>query len=210
MRDPGRPERLKRVYEARSSEELAEIYDGWAEDYEKDVLAYGYTTPAVVAALVGRHVPPGEGTVLDAGVGAGMMGTILAPIGYDLAGIDLSPKMLDLALAKGVYRSLDRMELGKPLDFPDGAYAATISAGVFTAGHAPPDSFDELVRVTKSGGCVIFSVRDDVYRDGGFEGKLETLEAGGGWTLAEESLPYVQLPLADPDLKARVFVCRVR
>ncbi len=210
MKDTGRPERLESVYDARSSEELAEIYDEWAEDYERDVLAYGYTTPAIVAALVGRHVPAGEGSILDAGVGTGMMGGILAPIGYDLTGIDLSSKMLDLARGKGVYRSLHRMELGKPLDFPDDTFSATISAGVFTAGHAPPNSFDELVRITKPGGCVIFSVRDDVYREGGFEEKLEALAASGGWTLVEESRPYVQLPLADPDLKARVFVCRIR
>jgi SAM-dependent methyltransferase len=118
--------------------------------------------------------------------------------------------MLEEARKKNVYESLRRMELGKSLDFPDDVFSATISAGVFTAGHAPPDSFDELVRITEPGGCVIFSVRDDVYREGGFEEKLEALAASGEWTMVEESRPYVQLPLADPNLKARVFVCRTR
>ena len=112
------------------------------------------------------------------------MGKILVSLGYEnLTGIDLSRRMLDLAREKGVYRELRQMELGEPLDFSDEAFHATIAAGVFSAGHAPPESFDELVRVTEPGGYVIFSVRDDVYTSEGFEEKLEALQATivGAW-----------------------------
>jgi predicted TPR repeat methyltransferase len=205
-----RPERLRGVYGARNSEELAKLYDEWAADYERDVLGYGYTTPAIMAGFLGRHVASGDGRVLDAGVGTGIMGEILVPLGYEnLTGIDLSRIMLDLAHEKGVYRELRQMELGESLDLPDDAFHATVAAGVFSAGHAPPGSFDELVRVTEPGGHVIFSVRDDVYTGEGFEEKLEALANDGSWRLVEESRPYRQLPLADPDLKARIFVCRV-
>ncbi len=102
-----RPERLRGVYEARNSEELAKLYDEWATDYERDVLGYGYTTPAIMAGFLGRYVASGDGLVLDAGVGTGIMGEILVPLGYEnLTGIDLSRRMLDLAREKGVYREL--------------------------------------------------------------------------------------------------------
>ncbi|MDQ3927432.1 MAG: class I SAM-dependent methyltransferase, partial [Actinomycetota bacterium] len=172
---------------------------------------YGYATPAVTAGFFGRYVRAEDGAVLDAGAGTGMMGEILLLLGYgDLVGIDISRNMLELARQKGVYKDLRQMELGGQLDLPSDAFAAVVSAGVFAAGHAPPESFDELIRVTKPGGYVIFSVRTDVYEDGGFKEKQETLEREGTWQLVEITDPFAHLPFEDPELKVRVFAYRVR
>jgi predicted TPR repeat methyltransferase len=196
--------------DARSTQEVAEIYDNWAEDYERRILSYGYSTPAVAAWFFGRCVRPEEGTVLDAGAGSGIMGQILAPVGYrDLIGIDISQKMLELARTKGVYKELHQMELGGQLDLPTDAFAAVVSTGVFAAGHAPPESFDELIRVTRPGGYLIFSVRTDVYAEGGFKDKQEALEREGLWQLVEISEPFSHLRYEDPELKVRVFAYRV-
>ena len=195
---------------AQSSQEIEEIYDNWAEDYERRILSYGYSTPAVTAGFFGRYVNPEDGAVLDAGAGTGITGAVLAPLGYrDLVGIDVSAKMLELAREKGVYRDLRQMELGGRLDFPSDAFAAIVSTGVFAAGHAPPESFDDLIRVTKPGGHVIFSVRTDVYLDGGFKEKQEALEREGRWQLVEVTEPFSHLRFEDPELKVQVFVYRV-
>ena len=196
---------------AKSSQEIEEIYDNWAEDYERRILSYGYSTPAVTAGFFGRYVKPEDGAVLDAGAGTGITGAVLAPLGYrDLVGIDVSAKMLELAREKGVYRELRQMELGGRLDFPSDAFAAIVSTGVFAAGHAPPESFEDLIRVTKPGGHVIFSVRTDVYLDGGFKEKQEALEREGRWQLVEVTEPFSHLRFEDPELKVQVFVYRVR
>jgi SAM-dependent methyltransferase len=196
---------------AKSSREVAEIYDGWAEDYERRILGNGYSTPAVAAGFFGRYVKPEDGTVFDAGVGTGITGAILAPLGYrDLVGIDVSGSMLELARNKGVYKDLRQMELGGPLDFPDDAFAAVVSTGVFAAGHAPPESFEELLRVTKPGGYVVFSVRTDVYEDGGFKEKQEALQREGKWQLVEMTEPFAHLRFEDPNLKVQVFAYQVR
>ena len=217
MSSTDRPERsqnthhLQSVYNAKDSQEIAELYDDWAEDYDQSVLSFGYATPAVTAGFFGRYVKPKDGTVLDAGAGTGMMGEILAPLGYDdLIGIDISDNMLELARKKRVYKDLRQMELGGPLDLPTDTFAAVVSAGVFAAGHAPPESFDELIRVTKPGGCMIFSVRTDVYEDGGFKGKQEALEREGRWQLLEVTEPFSHLRYEDPDLKVQVFAYQVR
>jgi predicted TPR repeat methyltransferase len=202
---------LQSVYNAKDSQEIAELYDDWAEDYDQSVLSFGYATPAVTAGFFGRYVKPKDGTVLDAGAGTGMMGEILAPLGYDdLVGIDISDNMLELARKKRVYKDLRQMELGRQLDLPSDAFAAVIAVGVFAAGHAPPESFDDLIRVTKSGGHMIFSVRTDVYVDGGFKDKQEVLEREGKWQLLETTEPFSHLRLEDPDLKVQVFAYRVR
>lgn len=202
---------LESAYSARDGQEAGELYDSWAEDYERAVSSWGYTTPAVAGGLFGRYVKPEGGTVLDAGAGTGITGEIFVLLGYrDLVGIDVSEDMLELARRKGVYRELRQMELGGRLDFPTDAFAAVVATGVFAAGHAPPESFEDLIRVTKPGGHVVFSVRTDVYEDGGFKEKQETLEREEKWQLLEMSDPFAHLRFEDPDLKVQVFAYRVR
>jgi len=174
------------------------------------IISYGYSTPAVTAGFFGRYVKPEDGPVLDAGAGTGITGEVLAPLGYrDLVGIDISPNMLELARKKGVYKDLRQMELGGQLDLPSDAFAAVVATGVFAAGHAPPESFEELIRATKSGGYVIFSVRTDVYVDAGFKDKQEALEREEKWRLIEVTEPFSHLRFEDPELKVRVFAYRV-
>ncbi len=203
---------LQSVFNAEDNQEVAELYDASAEDYERRILSWGYSTHAVAAWFFGRYVKPEDGAaVLDAGVGTGLIGDILAPLGYrDLVGNDISTNMLELARKKGAYKDLHQMELGKQLDLPTDAFSAVVATGVFAAGHAPPESFDELIRVTRPGGHVIFSVRTDVYEEGGFKEKQEALEREGRWRLLEMSEPFSHVRYEDPELKVRVFAYQVR
>ncbi len=203
---------LQSVFNAKDSQEVAEFYDASAEDYERRILSWGYSTHAVAAWFFGRYVKPEDGAaVLDAGVGTGLIGDILAPLGYrDLVGNDISTNMLELARKKGAYKDLHQMELGKQLDLPTDAFSAVVATGVFAAGHAPPESFDELIRVTRPGGHMIFSVRTDVYEEGGFREKQEALEREGRWQLLEMSEPFSHVRYEDPELKVRVFAYQVR
>ena len=194
------------MYSAQDNRELARGYDEWAQDYEDDMLRFGYAIPAVAAGFVGRHVPP-EGTVLDAGAGTGMFGSILGVLGYeDLVGIDISERMLEKAGEKDAYRGLHRMVLGEPLGFDDGSFSAAVSVGVFTTNHAPPEALDELVRVVKPGGWVIFSVREDVYRNDGFEEKQAMLENEGGWRRVTMSEAFQPFPAGNTSHTTRLFV----
>ena len=85
-----------------------------------------------------------DAKVLDAGAGTGLVGERLCEAGYrDLVGIDLSPGMLAVARGKDVYRELRQTNLGESLAFPDDAFDAVISVGVFTTGHAPAHAFDD-------------------------------------------------------------------
>ena len=218
MSDTDRSEHPQRTYDtdaatkAVDSQELAELYDSWAEDYERRILSWGYSTHAVAAWFFGRYVKPEDGAaVLDAGVGTGLIGDILSPLGYrDLVGNDISTNMLELARKKGAYKDLHQMELGKQLDLPTDAFSAVVATGVFAAGHAPPESFDELIRVTRPGGHMIFSVRTDVHEKGGFKEKQEALEREGRWQLLEMSEPFSHVRYEDPELKVRVFAYQVR
>lgn len=204
-----REQRLNRVYAAQGTDDIERIYDEWADDYEEDVFTLGYTVPGVAAGFIGRHVPPG-GKALDAAVGTGALGDILRVLDYaDLTGIDLSEGMMQRAREKGAYSDLRRMMLGEPLDFPDDAFDACFSVGVFTEGHAPPDSFDELVRVVKPGGWMVFSVRADVYENGGFREKQQALEDEGRWRLVRMSDAFTMFPAIETSHDGRIFVYQI-
>ena len=96
------------------------------------------------------------------------------------------------------------------MDFPDNYFAAVISTGVFTEGHAPHSSFDELIRVTKSGGHIVFNVRDDIYEHHGFRDKQETLEAEGLWHLFERSDKFQPYTNSEQYVIARIFTYQVQ
>jgi SAM-dependent methyltransferase len=205
-------ERLKEVYAAKSNEQLAAHYDSWAADYDADVGGFGYTYPALIAGLVGRHVKDLDAPLLDAGCGTGMIGVVLAALGHrDLIGVDLSEGMLGRARDKGVYEALERKVLGEPLGFPDGRFAAAVCAGVLTVGHAPPESLDELARVVRPGGHVIFTLSRPVLEERGFKEKIEALGSAGRWRLANLSREIIALPGAPQEamLLARGYVFEV-
>jgi SAM-dependent methyltransferase len=174
----GRPDstrHLRKAYTARSPEEIAEYYDQWAVDYETHMKNVGYARPAMVAAMLSRHLPPGDAPILDAGAGTGLLADLLLAMRYSqIVGIDASPEMLALAERKRAYRELHQMILGEALRFLDDRFAAVVSAGVFTEGHAPLSGLDELIRVTRSGGYLVFSIAR-TYLEGPFEVKRVAL-----------------------------------
>jgi SAM-dependent methyltransferase len=199
MADPSKTDVwLDRVFGAGGARELARSYDEWAESYDVDMLAIGYLNPAIVCSLVARHVVDLEGPILDAGCGTGLMGEILATLGYrQLVGLDMSNGMLERARARRVYRELHRGVLGARLEFEDGAFAAVIASGVFTAGHAPADALDELLRITRRGGHLILAFASSAWEgEVGLRAKTEALEGAGRWRLAAATQPYRPMPLS--------------
>ncbi|HCX88490.1 MAG TPA: SAM-dependent methyltransferase [Gammaproteobacteria bacterium] len=199
---------LRDAYSARTPDEVAACYDSWAPDYETHMSNVGYAHPAVVAAMLARHLPPGDGAILDAGAGTGLLGELLVTLGYsNLTGIDASREMLARAAAKQIYRELHPMIIGGELDFSDDRFAATVGAGVFTEGHAPLSGLDDLIRVTRPGGYLVFSIARN-YLEETFDPKQRGLETAGRWRLLDTSKCYNSTPL-EGDISARVFVFQV-
>ncbi len=201
---------LAAAFSARDAGELEARYAEWAETYDAENAAAGYRNPQLCAAFFARYVPPDARPILDAGCGTGLAGDCLRVLGYHgLTGIDLSRPMLAHAEALGFYDHLLPMVLGEPLDFPDAHFAAVIATGVFTEGHAPHSSFDELIRITRPGGHLVFNVRDDIYEQQGFRERQHALETAGLWRLRERSDPFRPFTIREPQLRARIFVYQV-
>ncbi len=202
--------RVQWVYSSRNNEELAKRYNDWAKDYDSDLEQdFEWLAPQRAAEVFAKHVPK-DGRILDAGAGTGLVGKFLSEDDYSkLVAMDLSWGMLEEARKKNVYQEFHQMVMGEPLDFSADDFDAVVSVGVLTVGHAPASSLDELIRITRPGGYVVFSLRPDVYETGGFKEKQAELESAGKWQLAEESEKFQPLPKGEPEVYHQVWVYRV-
>ncbi len=199
--------RVQWIYSSRDNQELAERYDQWDKDYDADLERdFAWAGPQRAAEVLVRHLAEGA-RILDAGAGTGLVGQILYGLGYrDLVAMDLSLGMLEEARNKKVYREFHQMVMGEPLDFGSDTFDAVVSVGVLTVGHAPAGSLDELVRITRPGGFIAFSLRPDIYQDAGFKEKQQALEDQGSWKLTEVTDPFQPLPKGEPEVYHQVWV----
>jgi ubiquinone/menaquinone biosynthesis C-methylase UbiE len=176
------------VFEARNEQELAARYNDWAVSYDEDMGDHGGPREAV--ETLGRLVSR-DARILDAGCGTGLAGLLLAEAGFgNIEGLDLSPGMLDEAAKKGCYAALHEQRLGETLQFGPGSFDAVLVVGVFVRAHAPSRSLNELVRITRPGGFVVFTLRPEFYSDTDFKTTMNNLAAAGRWRLKETSEPF--------------------
>ncbi|MDP6399345.1 MAG: class I SAM-dependent methyltransferase [Arenicellales bacterium] len=201
---------VARSYRAETLEEQQAAYDSWAKQYEIDLCAMGYRIPAVIAAVSTRFIPSTAAPILDAGCGGGIQAEALAMLGFGpITGIDLSEGMLEVARTKGIYSDLRQMTLGEKLDFADNTFAAVISSGTITPHHAPPGSFEELIRVAKPGAPIVFSLRDDPAQEPEYPEAVKRLTDAGLWREAFTTESFHSMPYGEPQITHRVHVYQV-
>ena len=191
-----------KILTASSTDELMGVYDGWADAYEQELLEeWGYTSPQKAVQLLSDIMTLQGMRVLDAGCGTGLVGALLKKSGAaSLTGIDYSPGMLAKAEAKQVYDSLDKMDMNESLPLPSNSFDATTCIGTFTATHVKPDAVKELVRVTRSGGALVFTVRDDYWQATNFIDLITELHV--------EKLVFIEQIRLEPYIHSEGSECR--
>ena len=183
-----------KILTAASTDELMEVYDGWADRYDRQLLEdWGYTSPQKAVQLLLDAMGSPELTVLDAGCGTGLVGVLLKEAGMSsLTGIDYSPGMLAEAEKKGVYEALHAMDMNLPLTLPSDSFDAVTCIGTFTSTHVKPEAVKELARVTRSGGVLVFTVRDDYWQSTNFIDLVTELHVSGVAGIEQIRLePYI-------------------
>ncbi|WP_170381182.1 class I SAM-dependent DNA methyltransferase [Ruegeria atlantica] len=179
-------------------------YQKWASSYDAEVGAHGYATPGRVAEALWSKLPEPQTPILDYGCGTGLSGVALRAAGFEVIdGIDPTPKMLEGAEAKEVYRKLSTFEITDPNPLEKGAYKAITAIGVIGTGAAPPEVFDMLMHALPKGGLLGFSFNDHTLADASYTSRLnDWLDMGAARLLFREYGPH----LPGMDLKSDVYI----
>jgi predicted TPR repeat methyltransferase len=177
----------KATYEADCPEKLAGAYKDWATDYDRDTVeGMGYVGPVIACRMLDNYLESKNSKILDAGCGTGLVGEILDKLGYSrMDAMDFSEDMLRVADEKSVYDKVFQADMNETLRIPDNSYDASICVGTFTYAHVGPEAFAELVRITRPGGFVTFTIRDGAYQEYGYRESMVELEAEECWTLEQ-------------------------
>ena len=109
-------------------------FDDFAESFDSSLQQLEYRAPQLLhEAVTAADVLPRATNlaVLDLGCGTGLCGPLLRPLARHLAGVDLSPRMLSQAAARGVYDQLNCAELTDWLAACGRAFDLAVAADVF-------------------------------------------------------------------------------
>ncbi|MBC9209041.1 methyltransferase domain-containing protein [Roseomonas aerophila] len=140
---------------------VRDLFDQYAPRFDDDLTGrLGYRTPAALAELLRDSGIAVDSSlrVLDLGCGTGLSGVALAPFAARLEGLDLSPRMLAAARARGLYHALHETDLLDALPRQPGAWDLIVAADVLNyLGDLAP-VLPALAAALAQGGTAAFSV----------------------------------------------------
>lgn len=130
-------ERLIAALEAGEGADLSAAYvralfDRYADRFDQDLVGkLGYAAPDLLRAAVDRVMPGAAGLrILDLGCGTGLAGVTFKPLAAHLAGVDLSPRMVEKARQRGLYDDLGVGDVVEAMERAPGGWDLLVAADV--------------------------------------------------------------------------------
>jgi predicted TPR repeat methyltransferase len=144
------------------TDSLVELFDRYAENFDEHLREkLQYRVPELIAEALRSPAVAAERSldVLDLGCGTGLCGALLRPVARTMVGVDLSPKMIEQARARGTY---DRLEVGEIVRVlaatPAESFDLVVAADVLIyLGDLSP-VFEGVAACLRRGGRFAFSV----------------------------------------------------
>ncbi len=138
---------------------VAALFDQYADEFDEHLTGVlGYRTPAMLRSLYDRCAGQAGGKVLDLGCGTGLAGAAFRDVATYLAGVDLSPRMLEKAQLRGIYDELTVADVVAALQQRPQAWDVLVAADVLVyIGDLVP-IFAAAQSALRYGGWLLFSV----------------------------------------------------
>jgi predicted TPR repeat methyltransferase len=145
---------------------VVSLFDWYAESFDNHLQGrLSYHTPELLCGRICRLLPQGNLDVLDLGCGTGLCGPLLKPLARRMVGVDLSPKMLDVARNRGIYDELVCSELSEFMAGNLAEYDLIVCTDVFIYVGALEQVFECASRAVRPGGLFAFSVESSDDQD---------------------------------------------
>jgi predicted TPR repeat methyltransferase len=146
---------------ARASKETVKlVFDKFADSFDAVLERLDYKAPALVAETVETVLgaPGASADILDAGCGTGLGGPLLRPYARRLVGVDISDRMIEAALARGVYDEFFVGDLTSHLERHAAAYdlVASMDTLVYFGDLGPVMA--GCAKALRPGGHLVFTV----------------------------------------------------
>lgn len=108
------------------------LFDRYADRFDRDLVGkLGYAAPDLLRAAVDRLGGRCQGLrVFDLGCGTGLAGVAFRPLAGHLAGVDLSPRMVDKARDRRLYDELEVGDVVAALESSDVPWDLLVAADV--------------------------------------------------------------------------------
>ena len=137
------------------------LFDQFSADYDRRMLEdLSYRAPAILRELAGMLLAPRSHSlaILDLGCGTGLSGAAFEDLAARLDGVDLSPRMIQLARKRGIYDMLDIADLESALGNGSRTYDLMIAADTLVYLGDLTAVFCGVSRRLKAGAHFLFTV----------------------------------------------------
>lgn len=139
------------------------VFDGYASRFETHLIGLGYRVPGLLRTALLQHTDGlrPDVSVLDLGCGTGLMGVVLSDLVLGtMVGVDLSPRMLEQARAKGIYAALHLADITAYLVDTTECFPVILAADVLCYFGDLSDMFSLIAARLAPGGLFLCSLEE--------------------------------------------------
>ena len=135
-------------------------FDSFAQQFDRHLVdTLDYHIPEMLSSAVRELSPPAQMDILDLGCGTGLCGACLRDLARRMVGVDLAPKMLELARGRGCYQELAQAEIGQYLPSQArSSFDLVVAADVLIYIGDIGQLMREVARVLRPGAWFAFSI----------------------------------------------------
>ena len=160
-----------------SSREIRNFYDKWSNEYDKTLNEWKYKAPKQAALILKKYSIKKPRFLLDLACGTGLFAQELGKIYPDIIcdGTDISKKIINVSLQKGVYRNLYLSSFEKNIKSDDDYNVVSLIGGMTYCTNYQL-LFKRVYNYLKNKGYFIFTHRVDIWKKFNFDEFLKLNE----------------------------------
>ena len=176
-----------------NSKEIRNFYDNWSDTYDKSLNEWNYKAPRQAALILKKYSIRKPRFLLDLACGTGLFAQEIKKIYPTIIcdGTDISKKIINISLQKGLYRYLYLSSFEKNINSDDDYNVVSLIGGMTYCSNYQL-LFNHVYNYLKNKGFFIFTHRVDIWKKFNFDEFLKFNE--DNFQIIYKSKPVNYLP----------------